>query len=146
MLIFKIRNGMYQSPAPTDDAFIDSSGNKINIDAIIDLEGGIDAIVEKSLEAGKIYVCWPIEDGPLPDNNTLNYLSYFIESLINEGKIILTHCAAGINRASLVNGRTLIAMGMKPIDAITLIRQQRDANALSNQNFYDYLMQQTPGI
>lgn len=52
---------------------------------------------------------------------------------------VLIHCQAGLNRSSLVVAWALILDGMKPDDAITLIREKRSPACLCNPAFEEWL-------
>lgn len=54
----------------------------------------------------------------------------------------LVHCAAGINRSALVLGMALIKDGMKPVDAINLMRTKRGDIVLYNKTFENWLLTQ----
>lgn len=132
MEIFKIDENLYQSSA------IDNPGKirELKIDAIIDLEGGLDPYLCQEL-----YLHWPIEDRDLPDLGTLKEVVNFGYNLCyRQKKKVLVHCAQGINRASLVNGYIIhLKTGLKGQDLINFIREKRPG-ALTNQNFVDYLL------
>lgn len=55
------------------------------------------------------------------------------------GKRVLIRCQAGWNRSGLVMAIVLIKHGLKPKEAISLIRAKRSPHALCNQDFADYL-------
>lgn len=52
----------------------------------------------------------------------------------------LVHCQAGLNRSSLVVGRALVLDGMRPADAIGLIRRKRSPACLCNPSFERWLL------
>jgi protein-tyrosine phosphatase len=83
-------------------------------------------------------VHWLIEDGPAPPFSTLRSLADLVEDLRADGKRVLIHCAAGINRSGLLSAASLIRGGHDPDEAIDLVRQAR-SGALNNQNFVDLL-------
>lgn len=51
------------------------------------------------------------------------------------GQRLLITCAAGLNRSGLITGLTLRQLGYSGDQAVTLIRQARGPNALSNRWF-----------
>lgn len=54
----------------------------------------------------------------------------------------LVHCQAGLNRSSLVAGRTLTLRGWTPAQAIELLRQRRSPACLCNRAFEEWLLAQ----
>jgi len=62
------------------------------------------------------------------------------------GARVLVRCQAGLNRSGLVTALTLMMAGYEPVEAITLIRQQRAEVALFNNDFVDWLITVAPGL
>jgi protein-tyrosine phosphatase len=144
MRVYEIVPGLYQSPTPEEHPFTDGDGHQVDINALIDLEGDIDPVVPQR-KIGDVYVYWPIEDGELKDPLTVQGLARFVSGLMDAGYRVLVHCRAGMNRASLVTGRVLIHRGMEPEDAISLLRERRDPEVLSNIAFRGWLLGERPG-
>jgi hypothetical protein len=61
------------------------------------------------------------------------------------GDRVLVRCQAGLNRSGLVMALVLMLEGMSPAEAITLIRRQRSAVALCNDDFVDWLLADAAG-
>ncbi|MDF2977965.1 MAG: putative protein phosphatase [Actinomycetospora sp.] len=102
-------------------------------DAVIDLHGSA-----PPLDDVEFYVHWLIEDGPAPAFTTLRSLADLVDDLRQDGKRVLIHCAAGINRSGLLSAAALIRGGHDPDEAIELVRRAR-TGALNNPNFVDIL-------
>jgi hypothetical protein len=102
-------------------------------DAVFDLSGE-----EPPLEDVEFYVHWLIEDGPAPEFTTLRSLADLVDDLRQDGKRVLIHCAAGINRSGLLSAAALIRGGWDVDDAIAAVREARHG-ALNNPNFVDLL-------
>ncbi|MHC1561299.1 protein-tyrosine phosphatase family protein [Actinomycetospora sp. C-140] len=102
-------------------------------DAVFDLHGS-----DLPLEDVEFYVHWLIEDGPAPDFTTLRGLADLVDDMRRDGKRVLIHCAAGINRSGLLSAAALIRGGHDPDEAIALVRAAR-TGALNNPNFVDLL-------
>jgi hypothetical protein len=93
---------------------------------------------------GKMVICRPFNDVdclPMPNEEMLHELADLVLKCITKGPT-LVHCAAGINRSSLVLGLALIHQGMKPADAVALIREKRSKMCLSNKTFENWLLNQ----
>jgi protein-tyrosine phosphatase len=76
-------------------------------------------------------------DGPM-DANTFTKVQEIAEWLHAQwksGKKSLSRCQAGLNRSGLVIALVLIKEGYSADEAITLIREKRDPNALCNPDF-----------
>jgi protein tyrosine phosphatase (PTP) superfamily phosphohydrolase (DUF442 family) len=149
MRVWRIAPGLYQSPTPTsprDVHFEDQDGNPARITAVVDLEGDIDPDVPQRA-IGRVYLYWPIEDEAwLPDEDTLRSVARFLSGLLDSGHRVLVHCRSGINRASLVTGRTLVERGMEPREAVDLLRSQRDPTVLKNKIFLAWLLSEKPPV
>jgi protein-tyrosine phosphatase len=102
-------------------------------DAVIDLHGG-----EPPLEDVELYVHWLIEDGPAPDFVTTRALADLVDDLRRDGKRVLVHCAAGINRSGLISAAALIRAGWTADEAVATVRAAR-TGALDNQEFVAFL-------
>lgn len=142
MDVWELVPGLYQSPTPRsaeDERFRDQDGNQVDINAIVDLEGDVDPNIDQE-EIGDLYLYWPIEDGPLPDETTVRSLATFISGLMDAGYRVLVHCNQGLNRASLVTGRTLIERGVEPQEAVDLLRKRRSPDVLFNEGFLKWLL------
>jgi protein-tyrosine phosphatase len=148
MRVYEIAPGLYQSRTPTkpeDVRFHDESGESVAITAVIDLEGDIDPNVPEQ-KIGDVYLYWPIKDERyLPDETTLLGVVQFTRALLDANHNVLVHCHSGLNRASLVTGRTLVARGMEPADAVEVLRKRRDPNVLNNEVFLEWLLTQQAG-
>ncbi len=127
---------LYQS-----GGLVDESWKAHGISVIADLEGNLDVAIPTEPNS-IIYIYFPIEDGNLPDMQAMQVLAKTLSGLIDAGRKVLTHCAAGCNRASLMNGCILLARGIKGTDAIQTIRNRRGDCALRNTNFEAWLAAQ----
>ena len=59
-----------------------------------------------------------------------------------QGDRVLIRCQAGLNRSGLVTALILIKDGLSPERAIALIREGRGEDALFNNNFHTWLMEE----
>ena len=148
MRVYEIVPGLYQSLTPLerdDREFNDQEGRTVDITAVVDLEGSIDPNIPLE-ELGDVYVYWPIEDKPkMVDEDTVRATARYISGLMEAGHRVLIHCHSGLNRASLLSGRTLIRRGMDPKEAVDLIRQRRSPDVLHNEVFERWLLEEEPG-
>lgn len=89
---------------------------------------------------GTMVVCRPFDDAPyIPNEEMLHDTAQMILKYSKQGPT-LVHCAAGINRSAMVLALALIHDGMKPEDAIALIRTKRSKLCLSNETFEQWLL------
>ena len=78
-------------------------------------------------------------DGPtVPDVTQLYTLARWINFCKHKGRT-LVHCQAGLNRSGLLTGLSLILDGMRPEDAIALMRRKRCDAVLCNEAFRNWL-------
>ena len=85
---------------------------------------------------------WPIPDGSMEqiDINELEALVSNLCDVVLDGRKVLVHCAAGINRSSLVTALVVRRLfGLSGVDATAYIRARRGPEALSNPDFATYL-------
>jgi hypothetical protein len=146
--VYEIVPGLYQAPTPLtpgDRDFSDQDGKDVRITAVVDLEGTIDPNVPLR-EVSDVYVYWPIEDKlKMVDEDTVRSIAHFVRQLMDAGHHVLVHCHSGLNRASLISGRALVARGMEPKDAVALLRERRSPECLNNRVFHDWLLGEKPG-
>jgi protein-tyrosine phosphatase len=140
---YEVVEGLYISGHPDRSRDFLSKG----VHAVIDLEGDIDSSVPEAEEQSEktLYLYWPIEDGPMPNAGTVRSIAAFVAQGIQTGNKILVHCRSGHNRSGLICARALIERGMNPEEAIQTVRRQRkDGEALGNENFVRWLLQERP--
>ena len=125
---------LFISPAIEDWTPLSERG----IDAVIDLDGGIDAGVPT--EHNKhLYIYFPIYDDALPDPTRLSSVVLLGSNLVRAGHRVLSHCGMGFNRSALVAGLILHDLGMPGPSVVERLRERRPG-ALFNDRFAEYLM------
>ena len=94
---------------------------------------------ELPLDAAISYVHWPIDDGPVPDRETLGALVEAACVFIEHGGRVVTMCAQGRNRSGLVSA--LIVCGVRRVGGAEAVRHVRRKipEALSNEEFVEWL-------
>jgi len=91
------------------------------------------------LDGSIMYVHWPIDDGPVPDEGMLSAVEQAACAYIDGGGRVVTMCAQGRNRSGLVSA--LIAarvLGLAGENAARHVRE-RVPEALSNEEFARWL-------
>jgi hypothetical protein len=133
-----VRDRLWQAGSPLDWALVTENA----IDVIIDVNGDGDRRLEPAgwFRAESIlYVFWPLTDGRLPDETTLELVSTFVADLVEHGKRVLVQCSQGVNRSALVSA--LVARrieGLTGPEAIERVLAARPS-ALSNPTFRTWL-------
>jgi protein-tyrosine phosphatase len=79
----------------------------------------------------KLFVHWPIKDGPVPRPEVLRGLARLIATCLREHRAVFVHCQAGMNRSALLVGRVLIEQGYSGEEAVHLVGARR-RNSLSD--------------
>lgn len=79
------------------------------------------------------------DHGETPDKTTLHILAKHVNECVAAGPT-LVHCQAGLNRSALVAALSLILGGMKPAEAIALLREKRCDAVLCNSHFERWLL------
>ena len=139
--LFEIVPGLYHSGRWVEGG---PSYLEQGIDVVVDLHGDLDEHLPKRRHWG-VAVHWPIEDGALPDPATVRSLAHFVRMLRGDGRRVLVHCQAGLNRSGLVTARVLIAEGWEAEAAIGHVRAARGDAALGNPEFVAWLRREVPG-
>jgi protein-tyrosine phosphatase len=83
-----------------------------------------------------------VPDGQMAeiDLNRLRQAVEFGYQRWKAGDRVLVRCQAGLNRSGLVLALILIKDGLTPHEAITCIRENRGPDALFNENFHFWLL------
>lgn len=81
------------------------------------------------------------------DHNEVDLDHHDLRQVVNsahrdwqQGKRVLVRCQAGWNRSGLIMALILIKDGLKPQEAIDLIRNKRSERALCNSSFVNWLL------
>jgi hypothetical protein len=85
------------------------------------------------------YIHWPIVDGPLPDTSMAWSIARFLSELIDQGKQVVIHCLAGVNRSSLL--AAMVMYVRKVGTGSEIMAQIRGINpeAFSNDTFAHFI-------
>lgn len=79
------------------------------------------------------------DSADIPDEKMLYALADYVSAVSKIG-LTLVHCQAGLNRSALIAALSLIREGMKPVDAIKIMRNKRCDAALCNKSFEGWLL------
>jgi protein-tyrosine phosphatase len=58
---------------------------------------------------------------------------------LQDGRRVLVHCGAGLNRSGVVTARAMMYLGIYPDQAIAIMREARSPDVLFNQGFVRWL-------
>jgi len=125
---------LYISPAIREWAPLAEQG----IDAVIDLEGGLDECIPTAPESC-LYVYFPIFDEELPDPARLEAVAILGAHLVRSGHRVLSHCGMGFNRSALIAARILHLLGGMDGEAILERVRERRPGALFNEIFAEHV-------
>jgi hypothetical protein len=125
---------LFISPAIKEWPAVSSFG----IDAVIDLEGGLDECIPTAPNAC-LYVYFPIFDEDLPDPHRLEAVVQMGAHLVANGHRVLSHCGMGFNRSALIAGLILHRLGM-PGQAVVEQLRARRPGALFNDVFAQHIL------
>ena len=85
---------------------------------------------------------------PLPDNELSEEQKHLaleagavVARFLQADKNVLSTCAMGINRSSLIAALALVMLGGKPEEILKLIREKRNPAALCNPYFVEFIYQ-----
>lgn len=77
---------------------------------------------------------------PTDGNRQVDELAELVNKHRKDGKNVLVHCQAGLNRSSLVACRALMIDGMTAEEAIKTVREKRSPACLCNKSFEKHLL------
>ena len=101
--------------------------------------------IQYQVPRGVTLTHWYIDDCPrLPNLDKVHAIASMVTAARQIGPT-LVHCAAGLNRSGLISALSLIQGGLRPIDAVKLLRDKRTSAVLCNQSFYSYVLSRTKG-
>jgi protein-tyrosine phosphatase len=75
--------------------------------------------------AGVELVAFPIPDRGVPDPRAMTDLGIRLAAHVRSGRFVVTHCFAGIGRASVLAAATLVILGTEPARALELVSAAR---------------------
>lgn len=125
-----------------------------SVDAILNLSGysyrnSVLKKITKTREVELFEICLEDKDITIVEEEYFRLIFTYCANIINdklvEGKSILVHCSAGVNRAATAICFYLISRGYSPADAISLVEannRQRGYPALTNATFKKLIMTQ----
>jgi protein-tyrosine phosphatase len=88
---------------------------------------------EAARAAGFEFVSFPIPDRGVPGPGAAAAeLAARLAAHVRAGRFVVTHCFAGIGRATLLAGATLVTLGATPADALRLISDARGQRVPDN--------------
>lgn len=85
---------------------------------------------------------WPLEDDGEPsteDRKVARTIGKMVADRIRQGRRVLVTCIMGINRSAWVAGHALVELGVRPKDAVQLLRDRRHGT-LRNLSFAQDLL------
>ena len=91
----------------------------------------------RSVPRDGVLVHWPIEDGPVPEPETLRGVASLIAACLRSEAVVYVHCQAGMNRSALVAARVLMEQGMRAELAIETVRERRRGSL--SEEYADWL-------
>lgn len=81
-------------------------------------------------------------DSPTQDPTVFISVAKMAADLVEQGKKVLVHCQAGLNRSGVVTALTLCNLGFDSADAVELMREKRSPLVLCNEAFESWVLEQ----
>lgn len=75
----------------------------------------------------------PIKDFKAPTLSDIEEFVELVEHNIRKGKKILVHCYAGMGRTNLMLASYLVYLGLKPDEALNVVRGSRPSHAVTEE-------------
>ena len=95
----------------------------------------VEKIPEVRLETGGIWMHIPIWYDEMVNPVGVRAATRTVAERVTDGRRVLVHCQAGLNRSGVVSARALMFMGFSVAGAIARVRSARGPFALSNPGF-----------
>lgn len=88
------------------------------------------------------YLTVRVYDSEAQDTSQLDSVAQWVADLLKDGKPILVHCQAGLNRSSYVVAKALLLAGKVETgqEAINLLRENRSPACLCNPTFEEAIL------
>jgi protein-tyrosine phosphatase len=144
-LFSNIDDNLWMGGCPYGDVLLEAVDNPRVVMAV--MKSRFDAILSLfpwgrySIPAGVEHKTVEMYDSAEQAFDQVDELAMTVVGWLEEGKRVLVHCQAGLNRSALITARVLmIWKGYSAFDAIALIREKRDKYCLCNKAFEDWLL------
>lgn len=87
----------------------------------------------------------PINDFRAPRLSDFEGFVKFVHTKIEDGKRMVVHCRAGMGRTNLMLASYLVYLGMKPDDALNMVKEKRPYQSVNEEQEealreYSYIM------
>lgn len=140
--VSEILPGLYLGGMPWATWDLEGAGISlvVNLAANLSAHSGEKSGLTEAHGGGRVgYLHWPLEDGDVPDRDILSLLVRIIGDGLDEGRGVLVHCSAGVNRSALVVALVVRQRtGCSGAEALALV-QERRPGTLRNSSFVAYL-------
>lgn len=87
---------------------------------------------------GKLVITMYDAEGDV-DRDSVLELANWVHERRQDGNVLVV-CQAGLNRSGLVTATALVLGGLKPREAVDLLREKRSPAVLCNQSFEDFVL------
>ena len=132
--------GVFRQRADADEIvpglWVGSAPSSVQVAALV--SAGIDAVVDLRAEDDAVRRAWPdyvaVQIAPLVDHGTpsvdaLRAAANAVSELMGDGRTVLVHCHAGVERAPTVACAALILQGWSLEDAYRRVTERRSVAA-----------------
>lgn len=134
---FPIIPGRLWQSGSVENAQDESEVLRLGIDYVVNLNGDMPFITTGDQPFTEVR--WEIEDGPLPDLDTLNKIVDRVCAAIRAKHRVLVHCTAGLNRSGLVNAMVVNRLSGKSGPQLLQFMRRKRPGCLSNRRFAAFI-------
>lgn len=116
--------------------WVGSAPSSVQVAALV--SAGLDAVVDLRAEGDSVRRAWPdyvavrvvpLHDHGTPSRDELRAAATIVSDLMGEGRTVLVHCHAGVERAPTVACAALVLQGWSLQDAYQRVTNRRPAAA-----------------